>query len=637
MTATKTLLKTLTLLTVAATMFSAVPDIAKLRHKGCYRRTPEEVVQKHAFKWEEPDIPNDKLPKAFSWANKDGINYLTSLKNQHIPTYCGACWAEAATSSLADRIAILRNNTFPEIVLSVQPLMDCDFNEDGGACYGGDSFLASKFIFENNVTDFSCSPYLALGFKSGTKCTEQSFCKTCSHDGTCTVPKGYNTYKIETYGKIDNKTNMWGMMKEIIKNGPISCSVDAIPMLDYNGTGVIMQQSPVSAQDHVVSVVGWGELDNGTKYWEVRNSWGEYWGNEGFGKVYRSLDGGAVAIQGTCDWAIPKDTWSNKTKKESVSKEQAKTPIEILYDQIFTKRKIQKNELIPEEDNHRAVQGPEEVLPESRKFKLDDGLAQIDPPPKSFTWADKDGVNYLSVVFNQHAPRYCSSSWVIAAISSLSDRINIQRENAFPRTLLSPQHILNCAAGGTCKGGSLSSVFKYGHNNYLVEYGCRIYEARDPLEGPLCSPVQICQNCNPDYSYDLKKGLGRPSKCTGVKDYPAWKVRYYGKVKGVKQIKNEILNWGPVTCGIKVTEGLRNDYKAGEIYSEQLDPQDRAPNHAVSVVGWGASEDGTEYWIVRNSWGTFWGEDGFFKLAINGGNLGLGETNCYWGIPEKLQ
>lgn len=71
----------------------------------------------------KPLIKNEKnfnsvLPENFFWGDVNGVNYLTVTKNQHIPQYCGSCWAFTATSSLSDRIKIARNATFPDILIA---------------------------------------------------------------------------------------------------------------------------------------------------------------------------------------------------------------------------------------------------------------------------------------------------------------------------------------------------------------------------------------------------------------------------------------------------------------------------------------------------------------------------------------
>ena len=91
-------------------------------------------VKHSPYSWDL--IPKDELPEGIDWRNKDGINWLSWNKNQHIPQYCGSCWAEGSTSSIADRFNIKFDfkETSP-VALSAQAVVNC---AAGGTCNGGD-------------------------------------------------------------------------------------------------------------------------------------------------------------------------------------------------------------------------------------------------------------------------------------------------------------------------------------------------------------------------------------------------------------------------------------------------------------------------------------------------------------------
>ena len=68
--------------------------------------------------------PVGGYPSNFTWCDKDGVNYCTMSRNQHIPQYCGSCWAHGSVSALGDRIKIARKGKGIDINLSVQHLLN---------------------------------------------------------------------------------------------------------------------------------------------------------------------------------------------------------------------------------------------------------------------------------------------------------------------------------------------------------------------------------------------------------------------------------------------------------------------------------------------------------------------------------
>merc|ERR1711985_38138 len=108
----------------------------------------------------------------------------------------------------------------------------------------------------------------------------------------------YPNVTISDYGSISGKD---AIMKEIFNRGPVACGIDAGPLLNYE-KGIVTKKSEDT--DHVISVTGWGTDPTEGFYWIVRNSWGEYWGEQGYVKV----KSGAVNLEEAgCAWAVPKD------------------------------------------------------------------------------------------------------------------------------------------------------------------------------------------------------------------------------------------------------------------------------------------------------------------------------------------
>jgi len=243
------------------------------------------------------------VPADWDWRNVSGVNYLTKSLNQHIPVYCGSCWAHGAMSSLADRTKIMRKAVWPDINFAIQVILNCG-QDIAGTCDGGDPGGAFQYVQQaGGIPDDTCQQYQAVD----NACSAINTCRNCMPSQGCFAQKTYKKHQIAQYGSVTGESDY---MAEIYARGPIAVGIDADPLLTYTG-GILYDKTGANSIDHIVSIVGWGVstgqpgdgVPSGTKYWIVRNSWGTYWGEDGFFRIVRGVDNCAIEEDG--DWAVP--------------------------------------------------------------------------------------------------------------------------------------------------------------------------------------------------------------------------------------------------------------------------------------------------------------------------------------------
>nr|AAL89717.1 cathepsin B [Apriona germarii] len=215
----------------------------------------------------------------------------------------------------------------------------------------------------------------------------------------------------------------------------------------------------------------------------------------------------------------------------------------------------------------------------------------------------------------------CGSCWAFAAVEVMSDRLCLASEGR-KKFIFSAEEVVSCctACGGGCRGGFLNEPYKYWVTNgipsggdYGSKLGCKPYTAAVSGETPQCQKA-----CVSGYEKSWEKDLRHATSAYQVNG-------------GVLQIQREILDNGPVTAYMEVYEDFYS-YGTG-IY--QHTSGSFVGGHAVKIIGWG-SENDVPYWIAANSWGTGFGEDGFFRI-LRGSNCAGIESYIVAGYPNTSE
>jgi len=296
------------------------------------------------------------------------------------------------------------------------------------------------------------------------------------------------------------------------------------------------------------------------------------------------------------------------------------------------------------ETNH-GYKSSEPFLPRQAVVTMPTAIELVGdrPLPKDFDWRNVDGQNFVTADLNQHQPKYCGSCWVHGTTSALNDRIKIMRKGRFPDVILSRQSLMNCVPDpeGTgpppgCGGGDPWMIHKFMHEQKVPDETCNSYTAVNQE----CTPLNVCRNCFRKLPVDPNDPFA-PGPCWGMPTFIGYGVSDYGSIEAKNEVAmmKEIYARGPIACSGVTTVAFVQSFAQNPgvlkdgVFRDPTKYNESDIDHIMEISGWGQTADGTKYWVVRNSWGTYWGVAGWFKLERGVNSLKI-EEHCDWAVPD---
>jgi C1A family cysteine protease len=196
--------------------------------------------------------------------------------------------------------------------------------------------------------------------------------------------------------------------------------------------------------------------------------------------------------------------------------------------------------------------------------------------PSTFDWRNVNGKDWMTPVKSQGG---CGSCWAFSALGVVEAKINIQANDSNLDIDLSEQHLVSdCCDAGSCGSGWPGQALKYVRDTGVSDEDCFPYIASNCA----CTP---CENWEDD----------------------KWNIISYNYEGSQSGYKGDISNYGPMSAVFRVYGDLFS--YTGGVY--QHTSGNFMGYHAIVIVGWNDTEG---CWIIKNSWNSGWGENGYGRI-----------------------
>jgi len=224
--------------------------------------------------------------------------------------------------------------------------------------------------------------------------------------------------------------------------------------------------------------------------------------------------------------------------------------------------------------------------------------------PESFDWRDKKVVSKVK-------RQVCGDCWAHSTTAAIESHWALVKKTELPD--VSRQQLVDCAGdfeNHGCQGGLPSHAFEY------IKYAGGI---EDEL----------------DYPY---RGFNGQCKFEKAKVHVTVPFGSYNITEGdEKGLQESLFTAGPISVAFEVASDFFQ-YRSGIYESTKCRNTTDKVNHAVLAVGFGHdAAKNVDYWIVKNSWGTIWGEEGYFRIKRGVNMCGIAVCASYPQIQASLE